>query len=223
MYRYLFFDLDGTLTDPKEGITNSVAYALEAYGIHEDPEKLIPFIGPPLHESFMQFYGFSREQAMAAVAKYREYFADRGIWENALYPGAAELLAQIKAQGKSIALATSKPEVFALQILEHFGIAKFFDTVCGSCLDGSRTDKGEVIATAHTRLEQRLGHPVPLEECVMIGDRMHDVIGAKSVGMESIGLPFGYGGAVELTQAGATHLANSLESLLRLVESTDSH
>lgn len=223
MYRYLFFDLDGTLTDPKEGITNSVAYALKYYGIHADPEDLIPFIGPPLHESFMRFYGFDREKAMEAVGKYREYFSDRGIWENALFPGVPELLAELRAQGRAIALATSKPEVFALQILEHFGIDKFFDAVCGSCLDGSRTDKGEVIATAHTRLEQRLGHPVPLPECVMIGDRMHDVIGAKRVGMDSIGLSFGYGGAVELTQAGATLLADSFESLLHLVESADSH
>lgn len=223
MYRYLFFDLDGTLTDPKEGITNSVAYALASYGIHTDPKELLPFIGPPLHESFMQFYGFDREQAMEAVAKYREYFTDRGIWENALYPGAAELLAQLKAQGKSLALATSKPEVFARQILKHFEISGYFDAVCGSCLDGSRTDKGEVIRTAHARLEQSLGHPAPLMECVMIGDRLHDVEGAKKVGMDSIGLPFGYGGETELTRAGATHLADSFESLLRLTGLDDAH
>lgn len=223
MYRYLFFDLDGTLTDPKEGITKSVAYALDSYGIHSDPDELIPFIGPPLHESFMQFYGFDREQAMEAVTKYREYFADRGIWENALYPGAADLLAQLKEHGRALALATSKPEVFARQILDHFGIAGYFDAVCGSCLDGSRTDKGEVIEAAHTRLEQVLRRPAPLAECVMIGDRLHDVEGAKKVGMDSIGLPFGYGGAAELTQSGVTHLADSFESLLRLLESDDMH
>lgn len=217
MYHNLFFDLDGTLTDPREGITNSVAYALDFYGIHAEPDTLIPFIGPPLHESFMEFYGFDREQAMEAVAKYREYFADRGIWENALYPGAAELLEELKKQGKKIALATSKPEVFARQILEHFGISGYFDAVCGSCLDGSRTRKDEVIHTAHMRLEQAAGAPVPLGESVMIGDRLHDIVGARHVGMDSIGLTFGYGGVRELQEAGATHLAGSFAELMRIV------
>ncbi len=218
MYRYLFFDLDGTLTDPKEGITNSVAYALKYYGIHADPEDLIPFIGPPLHESFMRFYGFDREKAMEAVGKYREYFSDRGIWENALFPGVPELLAELRAQGRAIALATSKPEVFARQILDHFEIAEYFDAVCGSRLDGSRTRKAEVIETAHARLEQALGHPAPRAECVMIGDRLHDIEGARAAGMDSVGLTFGYGGARELREAGADYLADSFAQLLKRIE-----
>lgn len=216
MYQTLLFDLDGTLTDPKEGITNSVAYALASFGIHAEPETLLPFIGPPLHESFMQFYGFDREKAMLAVAKYREYFKDRGIWENRVYPGAVELLAELKARGKIIALATSKPEVFARQILERYQLSAYFDVICGSCLDGSRTKKSEVIETALARLAETGAEPVR-RECVMIGDRLHDIEGAKSAGMDSIGLTFGYGGEQELKDAGATYIVDRFEQILEIV------
>ena len=215
MYSHLFFDLDGTLTDPREGITRSVAYALEAFGIREEPDRLIPFIGPPLHESFMQFYGFSREQAMEAVDKYREYFAETGIWENALYPGVPELLAALKRQGRTIALATSKPEVFARQILKHFQIDGYFDCIRGSFLDGTRTHKAEVIESALQEL--RGNGPVPLHECLMIGDRLHDIEGARCVGMDSAGLSFGYGGEEELREAGATWIAADFDELQSII------
>ena len=138
MYTHIFFDLDGTLTDPKEGITNSVAYALASFGIHEDPDLLTPFIGPPLIDSFMEFYHFDLPTAQKAVEKYREYFSQKGIFENRAFPGALPLLSQLKEAGKAVCLATSKPEVFARQILEHFHIDGYFDQIVGSCLEIGR-------------------------------------------------------------------------------------
>lgn len=217
MYSAVFFDLDGTLTDPKVGITRSVAYALNFYGIQEEPDRLIPFIGPPLTDSFMRFYGFSREKAVQAVDKYREYFTVTGIWENRLYPGVPELLDALRGRGIRLALATSKPEVFARQILEYFGIAGRFDVIRGSFLDGRRTRKAEVIRAAWDALKEQTGRPIPLEECLMVGDRLHDVEGAREVGMDSAGLSFGYGGEQELREAGATQIVPSLEALLPVI------
>lgn len=214
MYTHIFFDLDGTLTDPKEGITNSVAYALAFFGIHEDPDRLTPFIGPPLLDSFMEFYHFDLPTAQKAVEKYREYFSRQGIFENRVFPGSQPLLAHLKAQGKIIALATSKPEVFARQILEHFHIDSYFDQIVGSCLDGTRTKKGEVIGEVF----RRLGDTCPdKSRCVMVGDRLHDVVGARENGVDSIGVTFGYGSQEELSQAGATHIAHSFEELTQLL------
>ena len=214
MYTHIFFDLDGTLTDPKEGITNSVAYALAAFGIQEDPHRLVPFIGPPLVDSFMEFYHFDTQSAQIAVEKYREYFSCQGIFENRVFPGTQPLLEQLRACGKTICLATSKPEVFARQILEHFHIHGYFDQIVGSCLDGTRTRKGEVIAEVFARLEDP---QLDKGRCVMVGDRLHDIHGAREQGVDSIGVTFGYGSVGELTQAGATHIAHSFEDLSRLL------
>lgn len=214
MYTHIFFDLDGTLTDPKEGITNSVAYALAFFGIHAAPDRLTPFIGPPLIDSFLEFYHFDLPTAQKAVQKYREYFSRRGIYENRVFPGTQPLLSQLKAQGKTICLATSKPEVFARQILEYFHIDGYFDQIVGSCLDGKRTKKGEVIAEVFARL----GHTCPDKTaCVMVGDRLHDIQGARENGLDAIGVTFGYGSEGELQQAGATHIARSFEDLARLL------
>ncbi|HPS34946.1 MAG TPA: HAD-IA family hydrolase, partial [Oscillospiraceae bacterium] len=180
-YKIILFDLDGTLTDPGLGITNSVKYALERFGIHVgDNKQLYPFVGPPLIDSFMKFYGFSREQAEKAVVCFREYFKDKGIFENVPYAGIKKLLAELKAAEKTLVIATSKPEVFAKQILEHFGLAEYFSFVAGSTLDETRTVKSEVIEYALDSIG-----PVNLAECVMVGDREHDVLGAKAVGMDS--------------------------------------
>lgn len=214
MYTHIFFDLDGTLTDPKEGITNSVAYALASFGIHEDPDRLTPFIGPPLIDSFMEFYHFDGPTAQKAVEKYREYFSQKGIFENRAFPGALPLLSQLKAAGKTVCLATSKPEVFARQILEHFHMDGYFDQIVGSCLDGTRTKKGEVIEEVFARL----GDACPDKAmCVMVGDRLHDIHGAQENGLDSIGVTFGYGSQEELTQAGATHIAHSFEELAQIL------
>lgn len=153
MFTYCFFDLDGTIIDPKIGITSSVAYALEKYDIFvEDKDQLTTFIGPPLHESFCKYFGFSNMAAYDAVDKYREYYKDTGIFENYLYDGMAELLEGLQKAGVKIVMATSKPEIFARQIAEYFHIDSYFSCITGSELDGTRVAKNEVIACAMERM-----------------------------------------------------------------------
>lgn len=210
MYDVILFDLDGTLTDPGLGITNSVAYALERYGIEvENRESLYPFIGPPLADSFMKFYGFDSEKAMDAITVYREYFRDKGIFENEVYEGVRELLENIKASGRKTVLATSKPEEFAVRILEHFDLAKYFDVVAGASMDEKRNKKGDVIKYAMEKGAFRS------ENAVMIGDREHDIFGAKENGLDSIGVLYGYGSRQELENAGADYIAESVQDILR--------
>lgn len=213
MYNTILFDLDGTLTDPGIGITNSVAYALKKHGIEvTDRTKLYPFIGPPLLDSFQRFYGFSEEQSEQAVADYREYFREKGLFENEVYSGVEELLQHLKESGKRLIIATSKPEEFAVKILKHFGLASYFDYIVGATMDSSRSKKGDVIAYA-------------LEVCgitdktdvVMVGDREHDVLGAKENGLDSVGVLYGYGSREELEKAGATCVAETVEDILRFV------
>jgi phosphoglycolate phosphatase len=154
-YSYALFDLDGTLTDPGEGITRSVQYALAKFGIDvQNRQELFCFIGPPLHESFEVYYGFSRPDAMKAVDAYREYYAVKGIFENLVYDGIEEMLAALQQNGIKICLATSKPEIYAKQILEHFGLDCYFTAVAGSEMDGTRTKKAEVVERA---LEMSVG------------------------------------------------------------------
>lgn len=213
MYDHILFDLDGTLTDPGEGITNSVAYALEKWHIQEpDRTKLYRFIGPPLDESFMKYYGFSWAQAQRAVEYYREYFQDRGIFENEVYEGIEELLQKLKAAGKQIILATSKPEEYAKRILIHFGLNRYFDFVAGATMDGKRQKKADVIfyALANCGITD-------LARVVMIGDREHDVLGARQAGVDSIGVLYGYGDRQELEAAGATCIADTVAGILPLL------
>lgn len=203
MYQYLLFDLDGTLTDPGLGITRAVSYALAKFDITvPDRKALYPFIGPPLKESFERFYHFSAEQSEQAVSFYREYYKKQGMLENEVYAGIPALLQQLKEQGKTLLVATSKPELFAVQILEHFGLAPYFSLIAGATLDNSRTQKADVIAYALDRLS--ISNP---ESAVMIGDREHDIFGAKANGLDAIGVLYGYGSEAELTRAGATYLA----------------
>lgn len=203
MYQTVLFDLDGTLTDPGIGITNSVAYALEKYGIRaEDRSRLYPFIGPPLQESFEMFYGFSKEDAKKAVAYYREYYKDKGIYENRLYEGIDVLLQSLRDAGRTLLVATSKPEGFARQILDYFAVSRYFTYIAGSNMDGTRSGKAEVIAYA---LEA--GNIRDLSSAVMVGDRSYDIAGAKQAGIDSVGVLFGYGSRQELEAAGADHLA----------------
>lgn len=208
-YDVILFDLDGTLTDPGLGITNSVAYALKKYGITaESREELYKFIGPPLHKSFEMFYGFSEKEAMRAVEYYREYYKEKGIYENSVYDGIENLLEKLKEAGKKVIVATSKPEVFAKEIIRHFSLDEYFFYVAGSNLDGSRTVKAEVIEYALAE-----GGVTDKSSVVMIGDREHDIIGAKKAGVDSIGVLFGYGSREELEAAGATHIADTVESI----------
>ena len=192
-YQYILFDLDGTLTDPKLGITKSVAYALKSYGIQvDDLDSLLKFIGPPLQESFVKYYGFSEEQGAEAVEKYREYFKPYGIYENKVYDGVENMLTELVKCGKKVILATSKPTVFANVILEYFHLDKYFTCAVGSELDGSRVKKGEVITEA-----LRQAGVTDKSLAVMIGDREHDILGAKENGIDSIGVLYGYGDRAE--------------------------
>ncbi len=211
-YTLILFDLDGTLTDPKVGITRSVQYALAKFGLQAELEDLVPFIGPPLHESFQEFYAFNEKQAMQAVAYYREYYSERGIYENGVYPGIAAMLKRLREQNRELAVATSKPTFFADQVLKHFNLDLFFTVVAGSNLDGTRTDKTEVIRFA---LQQLSSYSPP--RVVMVGDRKHDVIGARNCGIDSIAVTYGYGSTAELAQALPTTLVHSVEELGRLL------
>ena len=205
----LLFDLDGTLTDPKEGITRCVAYALRHFGIQiADLNTLTEFIGPPLMDSFMQFYGFDEEKAKLAVEKYRERFSTTGVFENRVYPGIRPMLQHLCDAGKTLALATSKPWIFAQQILEKYALASYFSVVVGSELDGRRSAKAEVIAEALLRL--RLSEK-DRQRCIMVGDRRHDILGAKINGIASLGVRFGYAKAGELEAAGADYIADTIE------------
>ena len=207
------FDLDGTLTDPKAGITRSIQYALRKRGIEPpDADALAPLIGPPLLHSFRDSFGFSSDEAKRAVEDYREYFADRGLYENEVYAGIPDLLARLRADGRRLALATSKPTVYAERILEHFDLAKHFELVVGSFLDGTRVEKGEVVAAALAGVSG-----VASAEVAMIGDRMHDVHGARANGIDAIAVGWGYGSADELRRAAPTRLAASVEELWRLL------
>ena len=207
--KFIFFDLDGTLTDPGIGITNSVIYALKKFGIEtKDRTELFRFIGPPLIPSFMKYYGFSKEDALKAVVFYREYYDERGIFENKLYPGIPELLEKLKADGIKIVMATSKPEIFAEKIAKHYDIAKYFDLIAGATENETRTEKDEVIAYAL----KKLGNP-PSSEITMIGDRFYDVKGAAKFGIPTVGVLYGYGDEKELTDAGAYAVAKTPEEV----------
>ncbi len=198
-YDVILFDLDGTLTDSAEGIMNCAEYALNAMGITEpDRSRLLRFIGPPLVDSFMDFYGMSREDALKAVALYRERFPVKGIFENRVYEGIPEALDMLKKSGKRLAVATSKPEVYAKRILEHFELAEHFEAVTGAELSGERNAKSEVIEECL----KRLGNP-DKGTVLMVGDRKHDVIGAKTCGVDCAGVKFGYAEENELENAGA--------------------
>ena len=211
MHRYLLFDLDGTLTDPAEGITKCVQYALSYFGQAERrPEELYCYIGPPLPESFETYGGLSREEALLAVEKYRERFREKGMFENKVYPGVEKLLWTLRDAGRVLAVATSKPEVFAKEILGHFGLSEYFQEIVGSELDGTRMDKAEVIREAFARLTlEEADKPLT----AMIGDRKHDIIGARNAGIDCIGVLYGYGDREELTQAGAKQIVASVEEL----------
>lgn len=218
MSQVILFDLDGTLTESGEGIINCVQYALEKLGKKEEhPENLQCFIGPPLKEQFMKYAGLGEEEGEKAVVYYRERYTTTGIFENRLYPKIPELLELLKINNKILAVASSKPEVYVKQILEHFQIADYFTAIVGSELDGRRTEKAEVIEEALRRMhleEER-------DKVLMVGDRSHDVQGAISCGLQCIGVAYGYGSREELEKAGAVYIADSVEDLGILASPND--
>ncbi|MBE7148661.1 HAD family hydrolase [Bacillus mycoides] len=209
MYTTFLFDLDGTLTDPKEGIINSVLYALEKIGIEEvNIRELDSFIGPPIQQSFVDRYNMNEIEVERAVFYFREYLKQSGLLENKVYDGIGALLQELKDAGNRLFVATSKPTVFAKQVIEHFQLTSFFEEIVGSNLDGTRIKKEEIIAHILQTNEE-----LQKEEIVMIGDRKHDVIGANSNGIASIGVLYGYGNENELSDAGAIHIVKDVEEL----------
>ena len=214
MKKYLLFDLDGTLTDPKIGITTCVQYALYSFGIEEpNLDKLEPFIGPPLRDSFMEFYGFTAEQAEEAVAKYRERFQDTGLFENEVYDGIPEMLKTLQSKGYFLAVASSKPQVYVERILEHFDLASYFEFVGGADLEETRVGKGDVIQY----VLDTCGLSDKKEKILMIGDREHDVLGAREQGLECVGVLFGYGDRKEMEDCHAAYIAESINELRKML------
>lgn len=210
--KYILFDLDGTLTDPQEGITNSIKYALEFYKIHEtDYEKLLKFIGPPLVESFKENYGFDDKKAFEAVIKYREYFLDKGMFENKIIENIDELLEKLYMDEKTNIIVTSKPESMAKDIARHFKIDKYFYDICGATLDEKLSKKIDILKMAVEK------NAIDIKNAVMIGDREFDVLAAKHMNMNSIGVLFGFGSREELENAGADIIVESVDELYNVL------
>lgn len=206
----ILFDLDGTLTDSGEGIIKSSAMVLEKYGLPVPSyEEMRVFVGPPLHETFHKF-GVPEEQCDDAVELYRVRYNTVGLFENFPYPGIRELLEALKAQGHRLFVATSKPEEMSVRILEHFDLAKYFEIICGATLDRSRLEKSDVIAYL---LQQAGG----VENCIMVGDTVFDVVGAAAHGIPTIGVAWGYGKVEDMKNAGAAAIAETPEQLLELL------
>ncbi len=213
-YKTILFDLDGTLINPGEGITNSAIYALKKLGVTPPPiDVLYRFIGPPLYDSFANFCGLSEQESQKAVGYYREYFSKNGINEQLLYPGIKELLKMLHDKGKTIILATSKPEEFAKTIIDNHALTHYFTYIAGATMDCTRNKKADVIeyALSSSRITDRT-------TAVMIGDREHDIIGAKKCNIDSIGVLYGYGDEPELIRHGADCIASSVNELIQLLQ-----
>ena len=209
----IFFDLDGTLTDPKPGITGSIQYALQKLNLPvPTQDELTWCIGPPLRASFVTILG-GESLADRAVALYRERFADVGLYENSVYPDIEHVLAALSASPRRLFVATSKPRIFAERIIDHFGLTSHFEYVFGSELDGTRVNKGDLLAYA---IETTGVDP---SQALMIGDRSHDMVGARNNGIRGIGVLYGYGSEEELVGAGASHVCASPRALLDHIHS----
>ena len=209
--KFILFDLDGTLTDPSKGITNSVIYSLNKFDITvENRADLYKMIGPPLRDSFERYFGFSKEKANLAVQFYREYYKNIGLYENSIYAGIPELLKNLN--NKSLILATSKPTVFAVTVLEHLNLSDYFAFISGSELNGTRADKAEIISYALKQCKI-----TDTSQAVMVGDRSYDIIGAKQNCVASIGVLYGFGKQNELAAAGADYIANNVTELKNLL------
>jgi phosphoglycolate phosphatase len=213
-YDVILFDLDGTLTNSQSGIINSAQYALAKMGITiADPRQLVKFIGPPLHESFHELYGLDAKQTHQAVVYYRERYTRLGMFENEVYPGIEQLLGKLTRQGKRLFVATSKAEVYARRIVEHFQLDSYFEAIFGSNLDGTRSVKGEVIATVIAACCPKQSR----SRIVMVGDRKYDLIGAQANQIAVIGVTYGYGTKEELNRFAPDALAGSVAELTRLL------
>lgn len=212
-FEYILFDLDGTITDSGEGITKAVQYSLKHFDILvENLDDLRKFIGPPLRDSYIKFYDFDNVKAELGIVKFREYYEDKGIFENKLYEGIVTVLEELNKNKKTIILATSKPEVYAKQILKHFNIDKYFSVIAGADFEETRVNKSDVIKYAINQLNIE-----DLSKVVMIGDREHDIIGAKENNLKSIGVLYGFGDVVELTQCRADYIVKTPQDILNII------
>ncbi len=213
MKKYIFFDLDGTLTDSMPGIVKSVQHALKHYGIEvEDLNELKPFVGPPLVESFQKYYGFTKEQSLEAITVFREYYTEKGWCDNAPYGGIEFVLQNLIASGKKLYVATSKPEWMAKKVLEHFCLDFYFEFIGGAESDETRSKKDEVIQYVMESCGLQ-----NTEEIVMVGDRSHDIIGAHKSGLEAVGILYGYGDREEMEQAKAEWITETTMTLGELL------
>src|SRR5690554_4428796 len=211
-YRNIIFDLDGTIIDSEDGITKSVQYALQKFNIIvKDLKELVSFIGPPLKESFMDLYGFSEPQALQAIKYYMEYYAQYGVFDNTLYPGIEELLKKLHSEGRLLYIATTKPTIYAEEILDKYGFGNLFCYICGANLDGTLTDKTEIIKTVLDR------DGISRENTVMIGDRKHDIIGAYTNKIDSIAAGYGFGSEEELRSSNPTEFVKTVKSLYEVL------
>lgn len=212
-FSHLLFDLDGTLTDPAKGVFTAIQFALR--NMNKEPlseTALRKFIGPPLSVSFAEFCGFDEAQVNEAVRLYRVYYNERGKFENTVYPGAEEFLREMKNIGKTLLVATSKPEPVATEVLEHFGLAQYFTDIVGSDPQNFNSTKAEVVSDALKR-----GNVTDLSSAVMIGDRKHDIIGAKENNLRAIGVLYGYGSREEFEAAGAWRVAKDFEEVKKII------
>ena len=209
----VLFDLDGTLTDPFLGITRSVAYSLKSFGIEvDDLETLKPFIGPPLDVSFREYYHMDEAQSWKALEKYREYFSKKGLFENKVYEGMEDFLQSLLNMDMKLYVCTSKPEVFAKEILDHFSLTPYFTGIYGATLDGSLKNKGDVIA--HCIKQEQLN----IQDCMMVGDRQHDIVGAHQNQIPCIGVLYGYGSLEEFQEYHCDYIAKDLIELKKIIE-----
>ena len=212
MYKIILFDLDGTLSDSEPGIRKGIEYSLSKFGIKLEDEEINKFLGPPIRDSYRDFCGFDEDKCEQAVKYYREYYAEKGLFENTLYPGMRELLCGLKDRGKILMVATSKPQPFTDRILRYFEIDGLFDIIVGASMDGSRDRKADIIRFALSEYgDDALEN---LSWALMVGDRKYDILGAREVGIDSVGALYGYGSVEELKSAGATYLSETVEGIL---------
>lgn len=213
-YEYILFDLDGTITESGTGIINSVKFALKKMNIGINDESVLRrFVGPPLMDSFMHFYEMNEKKAEQAVRFYREYFSERGMFENKVYDGFIDTVKRLKNSGKVLAVATSKPEEYAVPIADKLGFSEYFDKICGATMDSSRTAKSDVIRyTLET-----MGLTEQKGKVLMVGDRENDIYGAKENGIASMGVLYGYGERKELEDAGADYIAETVRDISDII------
>lgn len=211
-WKTIIFDLDGTLTDSAEGITNSVKLVMNHFGIPvPGMDVLRTFVGPPLHDMFVK-YGVPEDRIDEAFSVFRGRYLAIGKFENKPYPGIPEMLQTLKSKGYTLYVATSKPEPQAIEILTHFNLAEYFDCICGATLDESRVDKEDVLCY--------LLDKAPNDTPVMVGDTVYDVVGAKALDIPTIGVSWGYGSVTDMQEAGAIKIANTTDELLDTLTST---